>query len=79
MIILLFDFIILLNDVNVLSRGVDDEILYECLELSLDDMFVVVSIFLGIIDVEFNLGDRIVVVEVIFMLLLFVIIGKNIL
>lgn len=79
MIILLFDFIILLNDVNVLSRGVDDEILYGCLELSLDDMFVVVSMFLGIIDVEFNLGDRIVVVEVIFMLLLFGIIGKNIL
>lgn len=56
----------------------DDEISYECLELSSDDMPVVVSMSSGTTDVEFNSGDRTVVVEVTSMLLSSGIIGKNI-
>lgn len=71
---MLFDVVVLLNDVNDLRGGIDDEILEGLVEFSLDDMFVVVNVFLVIIDVEFNLSDRIVVVKIIFVLLLFVIV-----
>lgn len=60
----LFESIALSNDVNDLSKGVDDEISFECLELSSDDMPVVVSVSSGTTDVEFNSGDRTVVVKV---------------
>lgn len=71
---MIFDVVVLLNDVNDLRGGIDDEILEGLVELSLDDMFVIVNVFLVIIDVEFNLSDRIVVVKIIFVLLLFVIV-----
>lgn len=64
----------MLNDVNDLRGGIDDEILEGLVEFSLDDIFVVVNVFLVIIDVEFNLSDRIVVVKIIFVLLLFLIV-----
>lgn len=71
---MIFDVVVLLNDVNDLRGGIDDEILEGLVELSLDDMFVIVNVFLVIIDVEFNLSDRIVVVKIIFVLLLFLIV-----
>lgn len=71
---MLFDVVVLLNDVNDLRGGFDDEILEGLVKFSLDDIFVVVNVFLVIIDVEFNLSDRIVVVKIIFVLLLFLIV-----
>lgn len=46
MFILKFDIVVLLNGVEKLRRGMDDEILWVYFEMSLDDWIVMVEVFL---------------------------------
>lgn len=68
----LFDVVALSNDVNDLRGGIDDEISKGLLELSSDDMTVVVNVSSVTADVEFISGDRTAVVKITPVLLLFV-------
>lgn len=60
------------NDVNDLRGGIDDEISEGLVELSSDDMPVVVNVSSVTTDVEFNSSDRTAVVKITSVLLSFV-------
>lgn len=59
------------NDVNDLGGGIDDEISEGLVELSSDDMPVVVNVSSVTTDVEFNSSDRTAVVKITSVLLSF--------
>lgn len=59
------------NDVNDLRGGFDDEISEGLVELSSDDMPVVVNVSSVTTDVEFNSSDRTAVVKITSVLLSF--------
>lgn len=59
------------NDVNDLRGGIDDEILEGLVELSSDDIPVVVNVSSVTTDVEFNSSDRTAVVKITSVLLSF--------
>lgn len=59
------------NDVNDLRGGIDDEISEGLVELSSDDMPVVVNVSSVTTDVEFNSSDRTAVVKITSVLLSF--------
>lgn len=60
------------NDVNDLRGGIDDAISEGLVELSSDDMPVVVNVSSVTTDVEFNSSDRTAVVKITSVLLSFV-------
>lgn len=59
------------NDVNDLRGGIDDEISEGLVELSSDDIPVVVNVSSVTTDVEFNSSDRTAVVKITSVLLSF--------